>query len=77
MNCSAVRFSDVRKDVCLMQDLDVVVGTHGAQLANGLFLPPRTSVVEIRAWGWFDVPASTAKRTGKAEQRAPPLQCLL
>ena len=31
------------------------VGTHGAQLANGLLMPPGTSVVEIRAWEWFNI----------------------
>jgi len=55
IECRKVEFSDILKDLCSLQELDVIVGTHGAQLANALFMRLGSNVIEVRANGWYDV----------------------
>jgi len=55
IECRKVEFSDVLKDVCQLQDLDVIVGTHGAQLANAHLMRPGSSLIEVRAKDWYAV----------------------
>lgn len=55
IECRKVEFSDILKDLCSLQDLDVLVGTHGAQLANALFMRQGSNLIEVRANDWYDV----------------------
>ena len=49
VKCSARSFGvDFYKDVEELQSVDILVGHHGAELNNGYFMKPGSSVVEIR-----------------------------
>jgi protein O-GlcNAc transferase len=37
----------LREQISIVRDTDVLVGVHGAGLTHGMFLPPRSAVVEI------------------------------
>lgn len=58
LECRIVKLGDVMQDVCIMQELDVLVGLHGAQLLTGLFMRPGSSLVEVRAKGFYSVDSS-------------------
>jgi len=54
ISCRKIHFKDVAQDVCKLQDIDVLVGTHGAHLSNALLMRPGTSLIELRASQWID-----------------------
>jgi len=53
LDCRSVSFSDVLTDVCDLQELDVLIGTHGAQISNSLLMRPGSSLIEVRAFDWY------------------------
>jgi len=53
LDCRSVSFSDVLRDVCDLQELDVLIGTHGAQISNSLLMRPGSSLIEVRALDWY------------------------
>jgi len=53
LECSTIGFSNPTKDVCAVQPLDVLIGTHGAGLTNAAFMRPGTSFIELKAERWW------------------------
>jgi hypothetical protein len=68
LECTAVAFLDVLSDVCALQDVDVLVGTHGADLGNAMLMRRGTSLIELRAHEWWtdEVPGLPGKIDGWA-----------
>jgi len=54
VECKSVKFKNILEDVCAVQDIDIMVGIHGAQLMNALLMRPGSSLLEIRANLWWE-----------------------
>lgn len=60
LECVEYEFSDITKDICWLQGIDVLVTTHGANAANANFMRPGTSMIELKAKGTYENPDVTS-----------------
>ena len=49
LECIAHKFGDHLKDLALLREADVLVAFHGSGELNSLFMPPRSSLLEVHA----------------------------
>jgi len=55
IQCQEIHLKDVAEDVCKIQGIDVLVGVHGAHLTNALLMRRSTSLIEVRAYTWYEL----------------------
>ncbi|KAL4436680.1 hypothetical protein ABPG75_003819 [Micractinium tetrahymenae] len=55
--CRQVSTPDLAAGVAAAQDADILVGIHGANMANSWLMRPGGSTIEVMPYGWGDGPA--------------------
>jgi len=56
VTCRTIDFKSLTEDVCVMQEIDVMVSPTGSQIINSFFMRPGSSVIEIRPPRWYNQP---------------------